>query len=144
MLIAPKKNQYALRAIFELAKQQGKGPTKVSDIAKAQSIPVRFLEVILNQLKGSGLLEAKRGFYGGYLLVREPDKITVGDIFQFMEGRKASVSCVTCDSESDCPFHGDCVFSKMWNRVKDAVFTVFNETTIQDLIESEKKQTKVI
>ena len=54
MLVPPKKNQYALRAIFELAKHMDQGPVKISDIAAAQSIPLRFLEVILNQLKASG------------------------------------------------------------------------------------------
>ena len=36
MPITPKKNQYALRAIFELAKHQGKGPKKISEIAEIQ------------------------------------------------------------------------------------------------------------
>jgi len=75
-----KKNQYALRAIFELAKYNGQGPQKISDIAQAQAIPVKFLEVILNQLKASGLVDSKRGFYGGYFLLRQPDAITVGSI----------------------------------------------------------------
>ena len=70
MPITPKKNQYALRAIFELAKHRGQGPKKISEIAEIQAIPLRFLEVILSQLKGSGLVESKRGFYGGYFLIR--------------------------------------------------------------------------
>ncbi len=57
------RNQYALRAIVELAIRVGKGPVKVSEIAKAQAIPLRFLEVILGQLKGSGLVDAKRGYH---------------------------------------------------------------------------------
>ena len=56
MQITPKKNQYALRAILELAKHKGKGPKKISEIAEAQAIPLRFLEVIISQLKGSGLV----------------------------------------------------------------------------------------
>ena len=75
-MLITKKNQYALRAIFELAKHDGKGPQKISEIAKAQAIPEKFLEVILNQLKGSGLVDSKRGFYGGYYLIRSPEKIT--------------------------------------------------------------------
>lgn len=65
MLTPLKKGQYALRAVYELAKRQGQGPTKISAIAEAQAIPHRFLEVILHQLKGSGLVASKRGFYGG-------------------------------------------------------------------------------
>ena len=41
------KCQYALRALFELARQQGQGPVPLSENAKAQAIPPRFLELIL-------------------------------------------------------------------------------------------------
>ena len=62
------KSQYALRALFELGRRTDAGPTKIEDIAKAQGIPQRFLEVVLNELKHAGLVEAKRGPRGGYLL----------------------------------------------------------------------------
>ena len=93
-MLITKKNQYALRAIFELAKHNGKGPQKISEIAKAQAIPEKFLEVILNQLKGSGLVDSKRGFYGGYYLIRSPEKITVGDIMRFLERDIDPIGCV--------------------------------------------------
>ncbi len=137
-MLITKKNQYALRAIFELAKHQGKGPQKISGIAKAQAIPEKFLEVILNQLKGSGLVDSKRGFYGGYYLIRPPKKITVGHIMRFMERDVGQVGCVARVRETNCPFKGDCAFFPMWNRVKNAIFSVYDETTIQDLIDNEK------
>ncbi|MBT8365198.1 MAG: Rrf2 family transcriptional regulator [Deltaproteobacteria bacterium] len=138
-MLITKKNQYALRAIFELAKHNGKGPQKISEIAQAQAIPVKFLEVILNQLKGSGLVDAKRGFYGGYFLVRHPDAITVGDIMRFMERNLEQSQCVALVPEINCPFKGDCAFFPMWNKVKDAMYKVYDETTIQDLIDSQKQ-----
>lgn len=138
-MLITKKNQYALRAIFELAKHDGKGPRKVSEIAQAQAIPEKFLEVILNQLKGSGLVESKRGFYGGYFLTRSPDKITVGDIMRFMERNVEPVGCVALVPEINCPFKGDCAFFPMWTKVKDSIFQVYDETTIEDLIKNEKQ-----
>ena len=137
-MLITKKNQYALRAIFELAKHDGKGPQKISEIAKAQAIPEKFLEVILNQLKGSGLVDSKRGFYGGYYLIRSPDKITVGDIMRFLEGDVDPSDCVALVPETNCPFKGDCAFYPMWNRIKDAIYNVYDETTIQGLLDSEK------
>ncbi len=137
-MLITKKNQYALRAIFELAKHNGKGPQKISEIAKAQAIPEKFLEVILNQLKGSGLVASKRGFYGGYYLIRSPEKITVGDIMRFLEGDVDPTDCVALVPETNCPFKGDCAFFPMWNRIKDAIFNVYDETTIQGLLDSEK------
>jgi len=137
--ITPRKNQYALRAVFELAKHRDEGPVKISDIADAQSIPVRFLEVILNQLKGSGLIDAKRGFYGGYYLTRSPERITVADIMNFMQGRPKQPMCAACVAKARCPFGHRCAFSVMWNRVNRAVLQVYTETTIQDLLDNDRQ-----
>jgi len=140
MVKTQKKNQYALRAIFELAKHQGEGPIKILAIAKAQGIPVRFLEVILSQLKGSGLVKSKRGFYGGYILNRHPEDITVGDIFRYMLRSLESAKCIACVSGNSCPFSGNCAFASMWHKVNEAIFKIYDETTIQNLLEEEKKQ----
>jgi Rrf2 family protein len=138
--ITPRKNQYALRAVFELAKRQGRGPTKTSHIADAQAIPARFLEVILNKLKHSGLIDAKRGFTGGYFLTRSPDQITVGDIMSFMQGPAPSVDCAACLSKVNCPSgRRGCAFSSMWNRVNRAIMQVYDETTIQDLLDNDRR-----
>ena len=138
MTITPKKNQYALRAIFELAKHSGKGPIKISEIAEVQAIPLRFLEVILSQLKGSGLVDSKRGFYGGYYLTRSPDKISVGDVLRYMDKSLKVENCVACVSKTNCPFSGNCAFASMWNQVNQAIFNVYDSTTIQDLLNNEK------
>jgi Rrf2 family transcriptional regulator, cysteine metabolism repressor len=132
------KNQYALRAIVELAKRVGSGPVKVSEIAVAQAIPRRFLEVILGQLKGSGLVTAKRGYHGGYILVREPEEITVGNVIRFLQGEPDHKDCQNCVFKLQCPTDRDCAFASLWNRVNEAVFGIFDETTIQDLVEDEK------
>ena len=138
MLVPPKKNQYALRAIFELAKHMDQGPVKISDIAAAQSIPLRFLEVILNQLKASGIVNSKRGFYGGYFLVKPPDQVSVGDVLRFLTREHSASDCLACVSKTICPFDGRCAFSTMWIRVKEAVFNIYDETSFQDLIDRER------
>jgi len=139
-MLITQKNQYAIRAIFELAKHMGKGPRKSSDIAKAQEIPVRFLEVILSQLKGSGFVESKRGFYGGYTLVRPPNEITVGDVLRFMSGQDEMVGGMTDQSKDNFSLNVDITFSSMMNRAREAAFDVYDQTTIQNLLDNEKKQ----
>jgi len=134
-MLITKKNQYALRAIFELARQWGRGPIKISDIAEAQNIPVRFLEVILGQLKGSGLVKSKRGYTGGYELIPPPEDITVGRIMRFMQRNMAPTECFALVPESNCPFVSNCAFFPMWSRVKDAIFAVYDETSIRDLLD---------
>lgn len=137
MLVTQKK-QYALRAIFELAKQKDMGPLKTAEIAKVQAIPLRFLEIILNRLKHAGLLEAKRGYHGGFQLKRSPAEITVEDIFTALEHPKEGATCVSCISESDCPLFGGCAFMPLWEEMQTAIDSIFRNTTIQKLLENEK------
>ena len=139
MFPTPKRTQYALRAIFELAKHHGQGPVKVSDIAEAQAIPLRFLEVILNQLKGSGLVASKRGFHGGYSLTRKADRVSVGELVRYMQGEGDPTHCAACVTSSSCPHDSSCAFAPMWNQVKAAAFQVYDQTTIQDLLNNEKQ-----
>ena len=137
-MLVTQKNRYALRAIFELAKRLNEGPVKIAEIAEAQAIPPRFLEVILNQLKKAGFVTAKRGFTGGYTLLRSPEDITVGELFRSIDESHENLICATCISKNVCPFHNECAFLPMWNQVQNAIHDVFDNTTIQKLIENEK------
>ncbi|MBW2367358.1 MAG: Rrf2 family transcriptional regulator [Deltaproteobacteria bacterium] len=136
-MLITKKNQYALRAVFELARQQGKGPIKISNIAETQAIPERFLEVILGQLRKSGFVKSKRGYQGGYELVPSPDELTVGDIMRFLHKDLETDLCMAPIPESNCPFQDSCAFSPMWKQVREAMFKVYDGTSIQDLLNND-------
>ena len=139
-MIVSQKCQYALRAIFELARRAGLGPVKTAEIAAAQAIPVRFLEVILSQLKQGGFVVSQRGSEGGYLLDRPAPGLTVGEIMRFVQGPVGPVACLITDSKDKCPLRGKCVFLPMWQRVHEATTSVYDTTTFQDLIEQDKQR----
>ena len=142
MLIS-QKCQYALRAVFELAKRKGQGPVKIAEIAKVQAIPPRFLEVILSQLKQGGFVASQRGSEGGYYLVRGPYELPVGEVIGFVQGPVGPVGCVSeTAAENSCPLYGDCAFLPMWEKAKKAVSDVYDNTTFRDLIDEEKRRTK--
>jgi Rrf2 family protein len=81
-----KKGLYALEATIMLAKNYPKGPVKIHDIAHAEAIPEKFLELILLDLKNARFLESTRGAKGGYRLKRPPNKIFLGEIIRTMDG----------------------------------------------------------
>ena len=131
--------QYALRAVFELCRRYGQGPVKNAEIAAAQAIPPRFLEVILGQLRRAGFVSSKRGNAGGYVLAREPREVTVGEVIGFMQGPVGPVDCVVEASKKSCPLYGSCVFLTMWERARKAVVDVYDNTSFQDLLAQEQK-----
>lgn len=132
---------YALRAIFELALQYGNGSVRNSDIAAAQAIPARFLEVILSQLRRGGFIASRRGSKGGYVLLEEPSRLTVGRVIRFIEGPVTPVECFGADSEGICALKGGRAFMAMWQRAGKAISDVYDGTTFQDLLEEEQRLT---
>lgn len=133
------KKQYALRALFELARRSGGDPVKNSAIAEAQAIPPRFLEVIMAKLKRSGLVASKRGFYGGYVLTRNPADISVREVFSALDQGDNPEECSACVGKGACPFTDKCVFLPLWEEVHNAVDQVYTKTSLQDLLAREKK-----
>ena len=136
------KCQYALRAVFELAKHHGEKPMPIAKIAEAQAIPPRFLESILAELKRAGYLESRRGVEGGYLLAVSPETLAVGEIIRFIGGPLEPVRCIGDHAGKDCPLLGHCAFMDLWERAKHAVEMVYDKTTFQDLILEEQERLK--
>ncbi|HWQ55498.1 MAG TPA: Rrf2 family transcriptional regulator [Bryobacteraceae bacterium] len=119
------KGEYALEALFDLTAHQTGEPVKIADIARRQRIPQKFLELILASLKQGGFVESRRGAEGGYLLARNADSITIGEVLRFIEGPQQAKSRARRKNESP--------FSEMWSRVDEAVSGVLDHTTFAEL-----------
>ena len=142
-MLVTQKCQYALRALFELARTNGQGPVKMARIAAAQAIPPRFLEVILSQLKRGEFVRSRRGNEGGYELIRAPNEITVGEVIRFIEGPFGPVECMNGEASSrKCVLSGDCVFLPMWTKVQGAVSDIYDGTSFQDFVDEDRRGTK--
>lgn len=128
------KCQYALRAIYELACRSSEGPCKIGTVAEAQGIPVRFLENILNSLKSAGFVDSARGKDGGYFLMRPASEITVGEVIRFVQGNLGPVECGEGLSDI-CNMYNSCVFRPLWERAQEALESVYDGTTFQDLVD---------
>ncbi len=133
------KCQYALRALFELARRDGDGLVRLTEIAAKQAIPGRFLENILNQLRQGGFVDSKRGKDGGFVLARPAAEITVGDIIRFIEGPINPVDCVSSRESGDCPLKGSCIFLNLWSEVTEALESVYDRKTLRDLVDEDKR-----
>jgi Rrf2 family protein len=80
------KADYAVRAVVELAGSRQDAPRKVDDVARAQGIPVSFLENILTQLRSAGIVRSQRGPEGGYWLARPPSEVNLAQVIRAVEG----------------------------------------------------------
>jgi len=132
-----KRTQYGLKAMQILARRYREGPVMIGSIAREESIPLKFLEAILLDLKSHGLLESKLGRKGGYRLSRPPSSMTVGSIIRMMEGPLAPIPCASETAYRPCAECKDiegCGTRIVMREVRDAISGVLDRTTLADML----------
>ena len=132
--ILSKRCIYALRAIFELSFRNGDEPVTIEEIANAQDIPARFLEVIMLELKKGGIVDSVRGNEGGFRLAVSSNQISVSHVIKLIWG-KAKEN----DNTRKTHNRGDYVFSKLWNDITSVTERILSNTNFEGLVEDEKR-----
>jgi Rrf2 family protein len=131
-----KRSQYAFKALAHLSRKYRQGPVLISEIARSQKIPLKFLEGILLELKLAGILDSKKGKGGGYFLAKDPGKVKIATVIRLVNGPIAMLPCVSlyfykrcedCD-EKNCALHD------IMLEVRDATLNVVEKRTLNDLI----------
>jgi Rrf2 family protein len=131
------KAKYGLRAMVALTKEYGRGPVLIADLAASESIPRKFLELILLDLKRKGILQSKKGKGGGYNLSRPPSLISLGEVMRALDGPIALLPCVSQTAYQRCEECVDewtCGIRQVMKEVRDATSAIFDGTTLQDLL----------
>ena len=125
------KTDYALRAAVELARHEQDEPVKGERIASAQSIPLRFLENILGELRKAGIVDSRRGVEGGYMLARPAAEIALADVIRAVDGPLANIGGTRPDALS---YTGSAEpLREVWVAVRAALRSVLEETTVADV-----------
>jgi len=128
------KAKYALRALVALA-QAGGDSLVISEIARRQRIPKKFLEQILLELKREGIVASRRGKVGGYMLLRRPEQVTYGEILRLVDGPIAPLPCLSRTAYqhcADCSGEESCEVRRVFARVAEASRAVLDRTTLAD------------
>lgn len=130
------KVDYAVRAAVELASAQGSGsPVKAEAIARAQGIPVKFLENILQGLRSARIVESRRGPEGGHLLARPAAEVSIADIIRAIDGPLGSVGG---QAPEDIEFPGAAARMRdVWVAARGGLRSVLEEVSLADVVSGE-------
>jgi Rrf2 family protein len=132
-----KKTRYAMVSLVRLARDYGNGPIPISRIAEEEKIPQRFLEGILLELKGLGMLDSTRGKTGGYYLLKHPTEISLADVITIFEGSVSMLACVCSNKYKPCEFCKDetaCKIRQTFKSVHENSEAILKASTLQDWV----------
>ena len=132
------KGRYGTRALLDLALHQREGPALLKDIARRQEISLQYLEHLITPLIAGGIVRSIRGPRGGVSLAKSPEEIQLSEVIRLLEGSIAPVDCI--NNPGICSRSSFCVTRDIWGEMKKAMDGVLESTTLQDLVERQKRK----
>jgi len=127
------KVDYGMRALLVLA--SASEPMTADALAADQGLPGKFLGVILNDLRRSGILVSHRGREAGYNLARPASEITAADVIRALEGPLAQVKGIRPEQAT---YQGAAQhLQEAWIAVRASLRAVLEHLTIDDIVTGE-------
>lgn len=127
MLIS-KTSQYAIQSMVYMATKPQNSPVFCSEISQQLQMPAPYLSKIMQTLCRAGIVESIRGRMGGYYLSKDPEKISLLQVLQAVDGDEYSRDCVLglkiCSDETACPMH------EKWKPIKEEVTKMLAEKNL--------------
>jgi Rrf2 family protein len=134
------RGRYGTRALLELALHQDKQPILLKDIARRQQISLSYLEHLITPLIAGGMVRSTKGPKGGVSLAKPPAEIRLSEIIQLLEGSIAPAECVT--NPKICARSDLCATRDVWGDLSRAMNEVLESTTLQDLVDRQRRKTQ--
>lgn len=125
------RSRYGVRMMVYLAVHWQTGPVQLRHIAEKEGISEKYLGQIVIPLRNRHLIDSVRGAQGGYLLAREPSKITLEEVVECLEG---SLYPVDCSENEECERLGRCATLDVWCELGKRIREYLASVTLEDLV----------
>jgi len=129
------KGRYALRAMADIAQNQGDGLIPLAEVAQRQGISEKYLESIVTTLSKAGFIVGQRGKGGGYRLAFEPREYSIGSILRLVEGSLVPVACLGFEESRQCSYKHVCRTLPLWEELGGLINGFLDSKTLQDVID---------
>ena len=128
------KGRYAVMAMADLAKNNVKKPTNLTEISLRQGISISFLEQLFLKLRKNNLVQSARGPLGGYVLSKPPGEIKLLAIIRAVDEK---IKTVKCKKESKKGCNGKsikCITHNLWDDLETHINKFFEDNTLNDIL----------
>lgn len=128
MFLINKQVDYSVQFLLELAILSPGKFLSLRIFSQNRNISFLFLQKIARTLKAAGFIDAQKGVLGGYHLKCDPEKITLKDIVEAIEGKYIAVSCMK--NEHNCPITKICLSKNALFHVQEDILSTLESYTL--------------
>jgi Rrf2 family protein len=131
------KGRYGLRILIDLAMHDPGKPRLIRDIATSQQISEKYISRLVIALRRAKLIRSVRGVNGGFHLAKLPEKITLLEILETMEGPISVVGCV--HSPEKCKRQALCPARDVWTELNEGIRELTGKITLDDILNAYRR-----
>lgn len=141
-----RKAKYAINALVYLANEnKEREPIQISKISESENIPRKFLEAILLDMRNAGILQSRKGKFGGYYLQKKPSEINIAMVMRLFDGPIAMLPCIASQNYErceECLDEATCGIRDVFSEVRLETLRILHQATLEDIIRRSKTLAK--
>ena len=131
------KEHYGLRLILRIAETYyTKSPVSIKDIGAVEGMSEKYLEQLVIPLKEAHWVESIRGRDGGYIMKKDPSKITLKDFIWLIDNRPFLIECLGNSNGRVCPLYNECMSRKAWGIIQKSMEDSMSKIKISDILKN--------
>jgi Rrf2 family transcriptional regulator, nitric oxide-sensitive transcriptional repressor len=122
--------EYALRAVVTIAQHDGQ-PCTARKLAEITQVPGAYLSKLMQGLVRGGVVHSQRGLHGGFVLTKEPKKLTILEVVEIVDPIKRIRKCplgLQSHGTNLCPLH------RRLDEAMEHTEKTFRRTTVAELL----------
>ncbi len=124
------KIRYGLRMLLVLAEK--KEVVNTAELGKRMLVSPKYLRKLAGPLERHHLIRSVQGIYGGYVLNKKTEDVTIASIFEAFD---ESIKLSGCTGDESCPLNEDCLARPVWNHLQDLIQKEFYRITLKEILE---------
>lgn len=140
------QEEYGLRCLVAIAVIGPAGSITIPELSKMEGLSTSHIAKLLSILRKSGYIKSVRGQLGGYSIAKLPANIPIREVLESLGGRLYGSGF--CERHSGllptCVHEADCLMRPLWTRLQNAVDSVLQGLTLEDILESRLGETKKV
>ena len=129
------KEHYGLRLALKIAKTyETSQPVSLQQISDEEKISMKYLEQLIIPLREAGWVKSVRGRNGGYLMLRDPESLTLKDLIWLVDNKPFVIDCLNEQCSPRCDLEPKCLSKKAWAKIQGALEISMDKIKISELL----------
>ncbi len=116
-----------------LSLAEAKNVVNTAELGKKMLVSPKYLRKLAGPLERHELIRSVQGIYGGYVLNKKPEDVSIVSIFEAFD---ENINLSGCTGSKNCPLNEDCFARPLWEHLENVIQKEFYKISLKQIMEN--------